>query len=457
VLSRKQQVLLQTISKLARKNAHRRLQYIVEKVHPVDLAIAFRFLNEEQQHLIFSLLPSTELQAEFLENLDDNIVEFLLADLLPQQIADLVDFMGMDEATDIIQGLDPEKAERVLALIQKDDRDELKTLISFEEDTAGGLMTTDFMAVNSATTAHELIDMIQQAGDEAETVFYIYAIDESDRLEGVVTLREVVQADPDTPLHDFMETDLHKVRPNVDQEVAAKYIEAYDLLALPVVDEENRLLGIITVDDIIDVIREENTEDLLRMVGADEELFDDYSLRRNIMSRMPWLLATWFGGIMVMHLIGLYENQLSKVVALAAFFPIILGMSGNVGQQSATIIVRGLAIGKVDVTRLISTIIKEAMTGLVIGLLYGTGLALVSWYQYHDVDSVTAHLAKIPFVVGLGQALGMMIAAILGSSIPLLLNKFKVDPAVATGPLVATGSDLICMWIFMSLASLMIF
>lgn len=457
MLSRKQQVLLKTINKLLAKNAHRRLQYIVEKVHAADLAVAFRFLSEEQQLLVFQLLPSTEQKSELLANLDYTVVEFLLADLSPQQIADLVGEMGTDEAADLMQLLEQDKLQKVLALIQKDDREELKSLISFDEDSAGGLMSTEHLAVLSTLTVRQVLEVVQKAGDEAETTFYIYVVDSDERLEGVVSLRELVQADPDLPVVDIMETDIHKVRPDVDQEEVAKIIEAYDLLAVPVVDAENRLLGIITVDDIIDVIREENTEDLLRMVGASDELLEDYSLRRNVLSRIPWLFATLLGGILIMQLIGSFEEQLSQVVILAAFFPVILGMSGNVGTQSATIIVRGLAIGRVDVSRLLATVGKETLTGLVIGLLYGVILALVAWFRYHDSAETVANIGRIPIVVGLGQATGMTLAASLGSAIPMVLNRLKLDPAVATGPLVTTSLDFVCMSIFMLYASLLLF
>ena len=451
MLSRKLQVLRKTIVKLLRRNAHLRIRYIIEKVHSADLALLFRFLNEEQQEILFSLLGDAEKRAELLEDLDDSIARRLISDYSIEQIAELVRFMSDDDAADLIQDLGKSEVLAILAKLKKDDREDLKELMQYDEETAGGLMTTDFLAVKSGITAGEATRIIQEAGEEAEMVFYIYAVDGDGRLEGVVSLREIVQADDERKIADIMETDIHKVRADVDQEEVARIIEHYDLLAVPVVNEENIIIGIITVDDIIDIIREEATEDILKLVGADEELLEDYSLKKNIMSRLPWLLATWIGGIFIMKLVGAHQEQLSRVVALTAFFPVILAMSGNVGQQSATIIVRGLAIGKVNLAVWFDTITKETLTGLVIGLIYGSLLGIAAWIQFGD------QVANIPIVVGLSQCLSMGVAAILGAMVPMLLFRFNIDPAVATGPIVTTSLDLIGMWIYMTIATILIF
>ncbi len=451
MLSRKLQVLLNTLQKLLRKNAHQRVRYIIHKVHEEDLAVVYHFLNEYQQDTIFSLIDDPERKAELLQKLDPPVSQRLIEDLSVPTIVDIIDQMYDDDAADLIQDLPEEKKQAILGRLKKDDREDIRDLMQYDDDTAGGLMTTDFVAVPSSYTAHQVMGVVQDAGEEAEMVFYIYAYDENERLEGVVSLREVVQADENAVLADFMETDIHKVRANIDQEDVAKVISRYDILAVPVVDEENRMLGIVTVDDIIDVIREEATEDILKLVGTGEELLEDYSVKKSIVSRLPWLLATWMGGILVMQLVNHYESQLSQVVALTAFFPIILGMSGNLGQQSATIIVRGLAIGRVDISQLASTIGKEAMTGLIIGLVYGSALAMLAWVQYG------AEVAMIPLVVGLSQWIGMTMASIFGAAVPMLLTRFNIDPAVATGPIVTTTLDMLAMWVFMAIASILIF
>lgn len=451
MLSHKLQVLLNSVTKLLRKNAYQRVLGIVEKVHMADLAVIFRFLNEEQQETLFQLLRQPEVRAELLENLDDPIGQRLISDYSAEEISEVINLMATDDATDLIQNLPKPKVDLILSMLKKDDREELEDLISYEDDTAGGLMVTDFISISIHKTAGEALEIIRETGDEAETVFYLYAVDDSHRLMGVVSLRDVLQADEESTLESIMQTDIYKVRSSIDQEEVAKIISRYDLLAVPVVDEENRIIGIVTVDDIIDVIREENTEDILKLVGADENLFEDYSIKKSIMSRFPWLLATWFGGLVVMKLVGAYEEQFSQVVALTAFFPVILGMSGNVGQQSATIIVRGLAIGQVDVSQLASTVAKETAIGLVIGLIYGSALALAAWFEFG------ADIAMIPLVVGLSQCVGMMVAAVSGSLFPMILTRLNFDPAVATGPLVTTSLDLIGMGIYIAFAAALIF
>lgn len=451
MLSHKQQVLLNTITKLLRKNAHRRVRDIIHKVHTADLAIIFEFLNESQHVTIFNLLTDNQKRVELLEYLEGGTASKLIKDYSAYEIAELVNEMSTDDATDLIQEFEEAKVQEILSLLKKDDREDFEELMAYEDDTAGGLMATDFLSITADTPIHKVLEQIQASGDDAEMVFYIYAIDEDGRLVGVASLREIVQADENQLLEDIMETDIYKAKVNMDQEEVAHMISQYDLLAVPVVDDENIIIGIVTVDDIIDVIREENTEDMLRLIGADEDLFDDYSVKRNIISRFPWLLATWFGGIVVMKLVGAYEDQLKQFVALTAFFPVILGMSGNVGQQSATIIVRGLAIGKVDVSRLASTVGKEALTGLVIGLIYGLALAGAAWFEFG------AEVAMIPIVVGLSQCAGMTVAAMAGALFPMLLTRLDADPAVATGPLVTTSLDLIGMWIYIAFATLFIF
>ncbi len=451
MLSRKLQVLLNTIAKLLRKRAYRRVQDIIRRVHLADLAVAFRFLDDDDQEILFGLLENSEQRAELLENLDQSISDRLIADYSVDDIVDIIQYMSDDDAADLIQDLGEEKVKAILGRMKKDDREDLQGLIGYDEDTAGGLMTTDFIAVPATYTCRQVLQAIQESGEEAEMVFYIYALDEEDRLAGVASLRELVQAQEDTLFSDLMETDITKVRPDRDQEDVARMIARYDLLAVPVVDEENHVIGIITVDDVIDVIREEDTEDILKLVGADEELLEDYSLKTNVLSRLPWLLATWIGGIFVMHLIGYYEEKLSGVVALTAFFPVILGMSGNVGQQSATIIVRGLAIGKVDGSRFLSTVGIEAMTGLCLGLIYGAAIGTVAQIQFGT------SVGNIAIVVGVSQASGMLIAALMGGAVPMALTRLKIDPAIATGPLVTTSMDLVSMYIYMAMATLLIF
>lgn len=451
MLSHKQQVLLNTVTKLLRKNAHRRVRDIIHKVHTADLAVVFEILNESQQLVVFDLLTNNEIRAELLEDLEEVVAIRLIKDYSSSEIAELINLMSTDDATDLIQEFDEEKVDEILSLLKKDDREDLEELIAYEDDTAGGLMVTEFMAVRCNASIKSVLEEIQASGDDAEMVFYTYAVDEDGRLVGIASLREIIQAEEEDTLEDIMETDIHKVRPYTDQEEVARVISQYDLLAVPVVDDENMIIGIVTVDDIIDVIREENTEDILKLVGTDEDLFEDYSVRKNIIARFPWLLATWFGGIVVMKLVGAYEDQLSKFVALTAFFPVILGMSGNVGQQSATIIVRGLAIGKVDVSRLASTVGKETLTGLVIGVIYGLALAGAAWVEFGD------EVAMIPLVVGLSQCAGMGVAAMAGALFPMLLTRLNIDPAVSTGPLVTTSLDLIGMWIYIAFATLFIF
>ncbi len=449
MLQRKQEVLLNTTRKLLRKNAHIRLKHIVEHVHPADVAVLFRFLPDEHQDIIFSLLSENKRRAEVMSHLEDVIINRLLSEYDINDVAEIIKEMDDDDAADMLANLDEDQSAAVLKLIGREEREEIEDLLRYDEDTAGGLMTTDLISLPAEMTADEALKEIKRQGEEPEMVFYLYLVDDDGRLIGVVSLREVVQSPGDTILEDIMTRNIHKVRTDTDQEEVASIIARYDLLAAPVVDEENVLMGIVTVDDIIDVIREEATEDILKLVGAHEELLEDYSLRRNVMSRLPWLLATWMGGILVMKLMGGYEDTLKKVLPLAAFIPVVIGMAGNLGTQSATIVVRGIALGKVDVNRLWDTVGKETMTGLVLGTFYGTALGVVAYFQYDEIPLLSV-------VVGLALCCSMLIAAMVGTLVPMVLHRMNVDPAVATGPFVTTSIDLVGVFVYFQISILLL-
>jgi len=407
------------------------------------------FLSEDQQDIVFGLLSENSRKAEVLSYLEDAIVERLIADYSVTSIAAILKEMDDDDAADLLANVDEEKAGQILRLMGREEREEIEDLLSYEDDTAGGIMTTDFVMLRPEMTASQALIEVQRQGEEPEMVFYLYVVDDDERLVGVVSLREVVQAPGETLIESIMTRDIKKVRTDTDQEEVASVIARYDLLAVPVVDAENVLSGIITVDDVIDVIRAEATEDILKQAGVHEELLDDYSVRRNVTSRLPWLLATWGGGIIVMNLISSYQDSLQKVLPLAAFIPIVLGMAGNMGSQSATIIVRGIALGKVDVNRIFSTIAKEALTGLIMGCFYGFLLGTVAFAKYSEIP-------KLGLVVGLAMCSGITIASIVGTLIPMIMQKLKVDPAIATGPFVATILDMTGIFVYFHISMLLL-
>jgi magnesium transporter len=309
-------------------------------------------------------------------------------------------------------------------------------------------MSPDFFALAAATTGNEAIQALQ-ATDDIEMAFYIYVVNEPGHLVGVVSLRALVIHPPTTPLHEMMVTDVISATVETDQEEVARLAARYNLLAIPVVNDANRLVGIVTIDDVVDVIREEATEDILKMAGADESAYEGLSIFRNFRIRAPWLFATWLGGLAASILIGQFEAQLQATVALAAFIPIVLGMGGNVGIQTATIIVRGLATGHVSSNVGWEYVWRETGIGILLGGLYGILLALYALVVYTDMVGV----GSLALTVGVSILASMASSATVGAVTPLVFNRFNIDPAVATGPVVTTSVDVLGILVYFMTAS----
>jgi len=270
-------------------------------------------------------------------------------------------------------------------------------------------------------------------------------VDSNGKLIGVSSLRQLVVVPPNTPLKDFMTTDVFAVKTGMDQEEVAKIVARYDILAVPVVDDTNQLMGIVTVDDVIDIIREEATEDILKMVGAGEEFVETKSIFKNIKMRMPWLFASCIGGIVASFIIGYFQSSLSRLAYLAAFIPVIMGMGGNIGVQSATITVRGLATGRLAIRDIWSVVFKQLVVGMILGLFYGLVVGTVAQLKY------TRGLFAIS--VALAVFASMTLAALAGSLVPMTLAKINVDPAIASGPFVTTAIDIISVTFYFFIAT----
>jgi magnesium transporter len=293
---------------------------------------------------------------------------------------------------------------------------------------------------------------VQEVEDPPEHAFYVYVVDEDERLVGAVSLRMLLIGGRDQPIREVMEPELVYVDREADQEEVADIAARYDLVVIPVVDDQRRLAGVVTIDDIVDVIREEATEDILKMAGAGEELFETRSFWASLRNRMPWLLAAAIGGVLVAFALSGFEGALATVPILALFMPVIAGMGGNVGTQSSTIVVRGLAVGYVESASLGRLVIREMSLGLMLGGIYGLLIALVAPFIGATVEDPIA----LGAVLTLGMMGSMTIAATVGTSIPLLMNRFKIDPAVSTGPFVTTAVDILGLLFYFWLATVLL-
>ena len=440
-------ILRDTYRRLLRRNAKINLIKITGKTHPADLAEVFRHFSTEEQIEIFSLMKENEHAAEFLVELDDALVIELLENESYERIAAIIEKAPTNDQSGILNILEDEKAQSIIELLNAEEQEEIAEIMGYPDDSAGTLMNTEVFTLHESITAGEAIKTLQDQ-EGAEMVFYLYITDDDDRLVGVISLRALTTTPSSTKLKDIMIKNIHSIRPETDQEDVAKIVAQYNFLAVPVLDSDSKLLGIVTVDDVVDVIREEATEDFLRMAGAgrDREILLKSSWE-NAKARLPWLFASWIGGIGAASIIGAFENILANIVALAAFIPVILGMGGNIATQSSTIIVRGMATGRVNIGGEIKLIFKEIKVGLILGSLYGILLGVFAKFIFTSAQD------NLGFVVGLSICASMVVAATVGTIIPLILRKLDIDPAIATGPFVTTSIDILGVLFYFLIAS----
>ena len=443
-------VLLDMVRRLNRRSATGHLKKLIEKTHPADIAWVFRHLNEEERAEIFNIIAKTSLIGELLSELDDALLTTLIQELKPQFLADVIAEMASDDAADILEIIPEEFANEIRRHMEQKDREEVDGLLQYHPETAGGLMSPDFMCLDEAITAGEAIAIVQRKSEEMEMVFYLYITHGEGKLGGVISLRELLMNSPDKPLREIMNANVISVTTDTDQGEVAHVVSRYNILAVPVVDAAYNLVGIVTVDDIIDVIREEATEEFLQMAGAgrDREILLK-STFENALLRAPWLFASWVGGVMAMIIVTSFEQELSQVLALAAFIPIVMGMGGNIATQSSTIIVRGMATGRVNMGALLSVIFKETRVGLLLGIVYGIFLGVISFFFYQEPR-------LLGLVVGIAIFGSMALAAMLGTVIPLVLKRFDFDAAIATGPFVTTSIDILGVLLYFYIAKIIL-
>jgi magnesium transporter len=438
-------ILIESVKRLLRRDATTRLRKIARKTHAADLSSVFHSLSIPNQRRLFDLIDDIAIKGEIFSNVDEDTFLNLIEEMTLDEMVEILDLMPKDDVADLLGHLPVEKSDAVLEMMKKEGSEEVEGLLHYGDDTAGGIMVPDFIALREDTTAREAIESLQEEHLDVEMPFYLYVVDSNGKLIGVSSLRQLVVVPPNTPLRDFMTTDVFAVKTDMDQEEVAKIVARYDILAVPVVDDTNQLMGIVTVDDVIDIIREEATEDILKMVGAGEEFVETKSIFKNVKMRMPWLFASCIGGIVASFIIGYFQSSLSKLAYLAAFIPVIMGMGGNIGVQSATITVRGLATGRLAIRDIWSVVFKQLVVGMMLGLFYGLIVGTVAQLKY------TRELFAMS--VALAVFASMTMAALAGSLVPMTLAKINVDPAIASGPFVTTAIDIISVTFYFIIAT----
>jgi magnesium transporter len=439
-------IVAESVRKLLRRGATPPLLNMLQKVRAADLAEALKALDEEERSAVFRLLAggATEQAADVLGAAHPAVRPDLLRGMPAEDVARVLQRLASDDVVEILSVAPDADRERILSLMQAEASEEAQDLLEYEEDTAGRIMTTRFLALPEETLVQEAIAAVQKA-QEAEMVFYLYVTDAHGHLQGVLSLRRLLSVPPSTPLREIMSTDVISVRPETDQEEVARIVSRYDLLAVPVVDGENVLIGIVTIDDVVDVMREEATEDFYKLAGTSDEERMMRSILGAARVRIPWLFAAFLGGLLAALLIKEYTPLLSRAATLACFIPVVLGMGGNIGTQAATIMVRGLSTGRIGLRQVGGVIFREIRIASLLGLLYGTLLGLAAMV-------LVPMAPRGGLVVGLSLWVSMGMAAVVGSALPMLLKTVHIDPAVATNPFVTTSVDLLGLLAFFGLA-----
>ena len=446
---RKIDVVLDSVKRLMRIGATANLVNLLHKQHPADLAQVFSELGEKDRQAAFSLLAdrNSKLAMEALSELGPEGGAALLAGRSAEEIARLLFDLPSDDAAAIIDNLPEPLSAAVLELIEKRPGDEVGDLLEYEEQTAGRIMNPKVFALSEDITAGESITTLQGSRD-VEMVFYLYVVDARRHLVGVVSLRRLLLVPPPTPLKRIMTTDLTSVRTGTDQEEVARLVASYNLLAIPVVDDENKLVGVITVDDVIDVIKDEATEDVYRLAGVagDDRVFS--TAIESLRKRVPWLEVNLVTAFLAASVVALFEGRIKDLPVLAVFMPVVAGMGGNAATQTLTVIVRGIALGELTWANSRKALLKEAAVGLGNGLACGLVGALVVWAWKGDL--------VLGLILCAAMVINMFVAATAGTVIPLSLRAMKVDPALASSVFITTLTDVFGFASWLGLGTLFI-
>jgi magnesium transporter len=418
---------------------------LVEALRPPDQADLFSDLPIPQQD---QLLPRLDVEdsADILEELEDEAAAEVAARLASQQLARILDEMEPDEAADLLGDLQPDQAIEILAVMEEPE--EVRPLLLHTDESAGGLMTSVETALHQEMTVQQAIEHLRTMAPDAETTYYLFVVDRDVQLVGIVSLRQLVVASPRRRIAEIMDPDVIYVEAGADQEEAARLMARYDLLALPVVDETHHLLGVITHDDLVDVLEEEATEDIYRLGGVPEDQPSDATIPVALRSRLPWLMLNLVTAMASAAVLSLFEGTIAQVAVLTAFFPIVAGVSGSAGTQTLTVTVRGLALGDLALEDGLRTLTRELTIGLANGVALGSLIAAIAFFWKGT--------PMLGMVVGVATLLNLIGAGIAGAMVPLLMQVLRIDPALGSPILVTTITDSLGYFIYLGLATLVL-
>jgi magnesium transporter len=435
-----------TVREMLRTATPDRVLRFIGKSHPADIALLFKGLEAAEIRQLFDILFSSRRAAKTLKELPPELLPDILALIDDEKVGRLIVRADPDDAVTFIDSLPDERREHVMGLLDPERRAAVREIINYPEGTVGRLMTTEFMALSPDTTAQGAIDKIRERG-ELEAFFYLYVVDDSGKLVGVVPIRNLVIAPPARTLTDMMIADPVKANVFMDQEEAARLVSKYELLALPIVDEGGRLEGIITVDDVIDIINQESTEDMYKMVGLTEEDRVFTPVSRSVRLRLPWTMLNLLTATLAASVVSIFENTLHDIIALVTFMPVVAGVGGNGATQTATVMIRAIALGELEFSSAWKAVVKQVSVSICIALAAGAVIAVAAfiWKGNPYLGLVLAGA----MILNLG-----LMAGVAGAVIPLLLKSLKLDPALGSGIIVTGLTDAFGFLTFLGLATL---
>jgi magnesium transporter len=418
---------------------------LMEEMRPADAADLIEHLDPQERLYIFEILEPPGA-GEVLVEIEPPVQERLLEELDNKVISEIVQELDSDDAADLVGDLPNERAREVIDALGDEVTVELEKLLPHAEDTAGGLMALEYVSVKASATVQKAIDIIREKRHEVENLYYLWVVDDFQRLVGVVSLKDLVLEPPETRVSQIMNPEVISVEVTRDQEEVVHLVKKYDLVSMPVVDEHQRLVGRITHDDIIDVIEEEADEDISLMAGVIHQEITEESTVKISRARLPWLIAGLFGGILAALVIDQFEASLEKILALSFFFPVIMAIGGNTGTQASTVAVRGLATGDISMVNIGRRLIMEMKVAFLNGLICGILLGLIVGIWLSD--------SGLGCVVALSLILIVLNSGFIGAAVPFALKRLNIDPALATGPFVTTSNDILSLFIYLGLVTL---
>ena len=438
---------LEVIRELLQTKQYTRLRQKVAEMNTADTAVVFEELEEEELLKIFRILPK-DLAADVFSYLEVDSQQYIITRLSDKDAANIVDNLMADDATDLLEEMPANVVKKILAHASAETRRDINHLLQYPEDSAGSIMTVEYVDLKENMTVEEAVARIRKIGVDSETINICYVLDARRMLIGTVALRYLLISPADAIIGDIMHENVVYLNTMMDQEEVARLFERYGFAMMPVVDEENVILGIITVDDIMEIVKEETTEDIHMLAGIDKEERIDSSLLESVRSRLPWLIVNLMTALLASYVVSRFEGTIAKVVALATIMPVVTGMGGNVGTQTTTIIIRGIALGEIDRKNALKIFFKELGMGAIAGTVIGILISVIGYIMEGNV--------VFGLVVGIAMILNMLCASIAGFSIPLLLKKLKIDPALASSVFVTTVTDIMGFLFFLGLATVFI-